>query len=271
MSGKFAKLGQLARLLVRNPGEFRDRVLTILEFQADRIHSRPILNTLNADVLMQQLHHRTGIRLDEFFSEPALLEIQNQVAERKAQCLESAIGVPLFHNASLGLARFCYAVCRALQPEVVLETGIGFGVTSAFLLQALGMNGKGALWSIDLPPLRADSDKQSGILVPENLRSRWNICRGRTRDVLPGVVRGLPAIDMFLHDSLHTFRNMTFEFQTVWAHLRQGGFLLSDDVEMNRAFTSFCSSQSPAYSAVEGSARFGLAVKGTASPLARSS
>jgi predicted O-methyltransferase YrrM len=271
MSGKFAKLGHLAGLLVRNPSEFRDRLLTIFEFQADRIHRRPILDTLNADVLLQQLYERTGINLGLFFSEPTLLEIQSQVAQRQAECLDPAIGIPLFHNASLGLARFCYAVCRALKPEVVLETGIGYGVTSAFLLQALAVNGKGGLWSIDLPPLRADSDNQSGILVPADLRSRWNIRRGRTRDVLPEVVRSLPAIDIFLHDSLHTFRNMTFEFETVWPRLREGGFLLSDDVEMNRAFTKFYSSQAPAFSAVEESARFGLAVKATASSLARSS
>ena len=270
MSAKLRKLGQLAGLLLRNPGEFRDRLLTILEFQADRMRRRPILNTLNADVLMQQLYDRTGVKLDSFFAESALREIENQVAKRQAEYLDPALGHPLFHNASLGLARFCYAACRALRPEVVLETGVGYGVTSAFFLQALAMNGKGQLWSIDLPPLQADCDKQSGILVPTELQSRWNMCRGRTRDVLPKVVRGLLSIDIFLHDSLHTFRNMTFEFQTVWPRLRAGGFLLSDDVGMNRAFTSFCSSQAPAFSMVEGTARFGLAVKENVSPVAPS-
>ena len=39
-----------------------------------------------------------------------------------------------------------------------------------------------------------------------------------------------------MHDSLHTHRNMRREFDTVWPHLREGGLLLADDVERNRAF-----------------------------------
>ncbi len=41
-------------------------------------------------------------------------------------------------------------------------------------------------------------------------------------------------MDLFLHDSLHTTRNMRREFETVWPSLRAGGLLLADDVERNR-------------------------------------
>lgn len=43
-------------------------------------------------------------------------------------------------------------------------------------------------------------------------------------------------VDLFLHDSLHTHRNMRREFDTIWPRLRTGGVLLADDVERNRAF-----------------------------------
>ena len=44
---------------------------------------------------------------------------------------------------------------------------------------------------------------------------------------------------MFLHDSLHTTRNMTFEFQAAWQKMNAGGVLLSDDIHMSKAFERF--------------------------------
>jgi predicted O-methyltransferase YrrM len=44
------------------------------------------------------------------------------------------------------------------------------------------------------------------------------------------------VVDLFLHDSLHTHRNMRREFEAVWPRLRAGGVILADDVERNQAF-----------------------------------
>ena len=63
--------------------------------------------------------------------------------------------------------------------------------------------------------------------------------RGRTRRLLPQLITQLSGIDMFLHDSLHTHRNMSWEFRTVWPELKAGGVLLSDDIDKNRAFEKF--------------------------------
>jgi hypothetical protein len=49
----------------------------------------------------------------------------------------------------------------------------------------------------------------------------------------------LPAPDVFLHDSLHTTRNMTVEFQAAWQMMNAGGVLLSDDIHMSNAFARF--------------------------------
>jgi methyltransferase family protein len=46
----------------------------------------------------------------------------------------------------------------------------------------------------------------------------------------------LETVDLFVHDSLHTHRNMRREFETIWPRLRTGGVLVADDVERNRAF-----------------------------------
>jgi hypothetical protein len=46
---------------------------------------------------------------------------------------------------------------------------------------------------------------------------------------------------MFLHDSSHSYRHMLWEFRQFWSRLRDGGLLVSHDVQMNAAFSEFVS------------------------------
>lgn len=134
------------------------------------------------------------------------------------------------------MARCCYLMCRLLSPEVVIETGVAYGVSSAYILTALRENGQGTLHSVDLPPLRRKAEKFWGIAVPDDLGGRWSLHRGTSASVLPRLLREIPTVDLFVHDSLHTHRNMRREFDTIWPHLRNGALLLADDVERNCAF-----------------------------------
>jgi len=126
-------------------------------------------------------------------------------------------------------------ICRLLRPRLVVETGVANGVTSAFILRALAENRHGSLHSVDLPPLGGDFHGSVGRLIPDRLRGRWQLHVGSSRRELPKVVDG-NAVDVFLHDSVHTYRTMSWEFATVWPNLRSGGVLLSDDVQDNKAF-----------------------------------
>jgi cephalosporin hydroxylase len=44
---------------------------------------------------------------------------------------------------------------------------------------------------------------------------------------------------MFLHDSSHSYQHMLWEFRQFWPRLRDGGLLVSHDVQMNAAFPEF--------------------------------
>jgi predicted O-methyltransferase YrrM len=59
----------------------------------------------------------------------------------------------LAHNADKDLAQLCYVTCRVLRPQAVVETGVRYGISSAYILQALHIKGCGRLWTVDLPPL----------------------------------------------------------------------------------------------------------------------
>jgi Methyltransferase domain len=138
------------------------------------------------------------------------------------------------------LAGLAWCLVRHIRPERIVETGVARGITTRVLLEALERNRRGRLWSIDLPPLleRRLAD-EVGIAVPPRLRERWTLLRGSSRRELPGLMAELGRIDLFLHDSMHTARNVGFELDHAWPALRAGGVALIDDVEKNVAVRDF--------------------------------
>jgi len=133
-----------------------------------------------------------------------------------------------------------YAAVRALKPSCVVETGVANGVSSSYLLLALRKNGHGRLHSVGLAdPAFLPAGKEPGWLVPEWLRSGWQIHLGDARDILPRLFEELGSIDVFIHDSLHTYEHMMWEFDTAYPYLRPGGLLFADDALWNDAFHDF--------------------------------
>jgi predicted O-methyltransferase YrrM len=149
-----------------------------------------------------------------------------------------------------------YAILRCVQPDIVVETGVASGVSSAYILKAMHDSGKGTLYSIDLPNYELEyfpdlgltpvsllpKGTPPGFAVPDFLKHRWNLTLGRSQDLLPKLLEELGSIDIFFHDSEHTLENMFFEYNQAWPHIMKGGILLSDDVDFNTAFMSFCKS-----------------------------
>jgi predicted O-methyltransferase YrrM len=132
--------------------------------------------------------------------------------------------------ASTELAKLCYAIGRLTSPEIIVETGIGAGVSSWANLLALHDNGRGHLYSIDLPTPNTDQLKSVGYLVPDDLRDRWSFTLGPSSKYLPSVLRDAGEIDIFLHDSRHSYTNQRFEYRAAWPYIRRGGMLISDDI-----------------------------------------
>ncbi|MFC1868981.1 class I SAM-dependent methyltransferase [Thermodesulfobacteriota bacterium] len=132
-----------------------------------------------------------------------------------------------------------YLLVRLLKPSRIIETGVASGASSAYILQALIDNQKGEMHSIDLPPENLPRGRESGWIVPEILRERWHIYIGDSKRILKDLLDQTGIIDIFLHDSLHTYEHMTWEFNTAWEYLRKGGFFLSHDVGANEAFFDF--------------------------------
>jgi predicted O-methyltransferase YrrM len=252
--GASQKYRLLLKLLFSRPSEFFDRVKTAAEGMASPPQSAAGAAGLDLAAMLDLSSKYLGTDLRGFQHDPGAVAIREHIASERA--LLNRPESAAMHDADVGLPDFCYIICRALRPRVVVETGVGSGVTT-FILQALSANDEGHLWSIDLPPIGAE--QFAGSFVPQPLRSRWTLLRGRSRDLLPRLLRDLPSPDVFLHDSLHTTRNMTFEFNAAWQKMNAGGVLLSDDIHMSKAFARFITGKQVGLSLAGN--RFGVAFK----------
>ena len=131
-----------------------------------------------------------------------------------------------------------YGLTRWARPTVIVESGGFIGMSSAFILKALADEklATARLYSIEL-----SQECDQGALIPDELRSAsagFVPMRGKVEDFLKR--DQFPSlIDMFLHDSSHSYRHMLWEFRQFWPRLRDGGLLVSHDVQMNAAFPEF--------------------------------
>jgi predicted O-methyltransferase YrrM len=147
-----------------------------------------------------------------------------------------------------------YTLIRWLRPRTVVETGVSLGVSSKIVLTALQDSGVGTLYSIDLPNARwidatgtmcDDSvvrGYRTGHLVPRELKHRWNLIVGDSRTILPTLLDRIGPMDVFIHDSEHSYDHMMFEFTLAWPLIRESGLLISDDEDYNAAFEEFAAS-----------------------------
>jgi predicted O-methyltransferase YrrM len=250
---------------LRNPSEFLDRVSAIFTVRRESFFgSPPKYQTVGVEEGLECLIDTFGYEIAIALEEPNLAQIEKRVGEKQADLPPSA-PFARSHNGDALLGRLCYALARTIRPKAVVETGVCYGVSSAYLLAALETNREGRLYSIDLPPLGKDGDNYVGWLVPGNLRRRWTFERGTSRRLLGPLAEMLGSIDLFVHDSQHTYKNMKFEFETAWPALRPGGVLISDDVEGNAAFSELTRRRDVASFAVirekDKSALVGVAVK----------
>jgi len=227
-------------------------------------HPSLLLSILGGEVALSKQHVMIELRAAEYIYEQCmkginemhLTDTHNIVTEIYSHFSRRSC----YHNS------FLYGVARWFRPRIVIEAGVHYGASTAFLLSALKLNGVGHLWSVDMPnqtysyvgrhgECRTHSDLlpagcDPGFVVPHTIRDRWTLVLGDVRDALPRLIAKLPAVDLFFHDSANTYEIMRFEYEIVWPLLASGGILLSDDIDWNGAFQDFCTSRSLRYSLI---------------------
>jgi len=121
-----------------------------------------------------------------------------------------------------------YALVRAVQPDHVVETGTDLGLGSCVIAAALLRNGHGRLTTID-------TDPEAGYLIGKPWENVIDNRSGNSLDILGGVT----DVDMFLHDSLHTYEHESAEIVAIEPNLATGAIVLSDNAHESPACAEF--------------------------------
>ncbi len=149
--------------------------------------------------------------------------------------------------------RELYLLVRGLKPEIVVETGVARGGSTATILAAMDKNQKGELHSIDATKLRDPKENDGyntdmiGSIMRIRQHSRWHFHEGFSYDVLPALIRKFSAsgqkVSLFIHDSDHSAKCVQFELFAISPAIASGGFVASHD--------AFCFDNKPAFRAFE--------------------
>jgi predicted O-methyltransferase YrrM len=229
-------LGRLARGLRRHGpvGAARaahDVIVKAPRERRRRRSAKPTLKelvsgTASIEVTAEALLNRLGANVSAELSDRAdwvMAELRERTDARSLQ-------YPERFAVEYESGRFLYLVVRVLQPGLMVETGVANGASTLLILTAMEENGEGALVSFDIA-------RDVGALLTEQERAsnRWDL-RIITPGEFPTTIVDLGGIDVFLHDSDHSYANVTTELETVWPRVRPGGLVVADDGEMSYAF-----------------------------------
>jgi predicted O-methyltransferase YrrM len=231
--GVSGKLSRWLRVGLRHPVEFVDRLAIAMTGRADasassRDEEHAVIAV--APVGLWDLAALFGLGPGTTAGSSASLA----QLEREWEDVWMTIDYRAGHDADPALVRVIWLLCRILRPRIVVETGVGRGVSTSVILAALERNGDGRLISIDLPPLSEPWYSASAELVPDTLRHRWEYRRGSVRRELPRLLGELTQrddrVDLHVGDSLHTAEHVQWEVAQARSALRRGAFIVMDDV-----------------------------------------
>ena len=174
-----------------------------------------------------------------FFHELLLEDVAGLFAEAKtvyAQILESKdMKFPTIWNSGENLACILYVLTKLLQPKLVLETGVANGLTTDMILKQLPRDSK--LHSFDV-------NYETLYSVNKNAGWDWHLID--SNNPKKSFERHLHSFsekfDIWIHDSDHSKFWQTFEYKLALNSLRNGGFLVSDDVNTSDAWESVVTS-----------------------------
>jgi predicted O-methyltransferase YrrM len=154
---------------------------------------------------------------------------------------------------------FLYIIVKFLKPKVIIETGCNMGFSSTFIALAVKENNNGCMFytmdiggvfepwedftfvksrkqKINFEKLKNMPPPQVLSLVPQDLREHIVLLNGSSKDILPGLLKENKEVDIFFHDSEHSYRNIIWESLSAIPYIKKGGYLLVHDVVLNSAF-----------------------------------
>jgi len=182
------------------------------------------------EALIRLFGKKTFNTLDVLYSEE-IQQAQNKVAD----CPVNMGGE--------GAISLLYHIVKENKAKSILETGVAYGWSSLAILLAIKDFDNALLISNDMPYIKMNNEDYVGCVVPENLKSKWQLQRLADIKGIPlALKRFNNSIDLCHYDSDKSYTGRMWSSPILWKALKVGGLFISDDINDNLAFKHFCKS-----------------------------
>jgi hypothetical protein len=152
---------------------------------------------------------------------------------------------------------FLYWLTRYIRPQVVVETGVAAGWSSRAFLMGIRKNGRGTLYSSDLPYFRLPNPENFiGVLVEDELRSNWNLQIDSDEINLPRILSEVSGVDIFHYDSDKMASGRDFAVKLVRDKITTDGVIVMDDISNDDWFRNYVTKEQVPYCVID--ERYGL-------------
>jgi len=195
------------------------------EFQ-DKFSDKSYDAIQHKDQILQEFQRvcasdKTLDELSESFNEATLEYFE--LIEKKS------MKFPQIWNSGEVLAGVLYTLVSLYKPEIVFETGVANGISTEMILKKLPSTSK--LHSFDVDPesinsVEAKANWKYHLLNKNSPKKSFKLELGKVHK----------EVDIWVHDSDHSRYWQTFEYKEALSSLRQGGFLVSDDINSSSAW-----------------------------------
>jgi len=141
---------------------------------------------------------------------------------------------PLFFNSNPETLELLRLLIRETRPKIVIETGVANGASTRKILSSFKEFNlvDSELYSFDIDPRVASTDL---IRAPQ-----FNFVLVSSPDSFVNSMNEIKRVDLFYHDSDHSYDNQMLEYLTAWEMLNpENGIIVSDDANWSNAFLDF--------------------------------
>ena len=178
--------------------------------------------------------------------------------ERSTPLLTKGEFYPLYYNSNPGTLDLLREGIKIMRPHRIVETGVANGASTRMILQCFEDFDlpNSELYSFDVDP------KVFSLELVQNSQFNKRIVDSPASFL--SAIRKIGTIDLFYHDSDHSYSNQLLEYGAAWEALSKNGLLVSDDVNWSNAFLDFCKSVNRAPLLLSDSGKFcGMISKST--------
>jgi len=150
------------------------------------------------------------------------------------QFFEEGTIYPLFYDSNIKTLILLNLLIEEIRPTIVIETGVANGTSTRKILSSFrDLNlGNSRLYSMDVNPKVATPDLMSN--------PQFNFILIDTPSSFKESMSKIGSVDLFYHDSDHSYKNQMLEYETAWEMLNPvNGILVSDDINWSNAFLDF--------------------------------